>query len=459
MSRARGPLVVVGDAFLDVDVVGDRRTTGHGQDAPVLEACGARHRPGGAALAAWLAARDGHPVVLVCSLGYDGPGERVAELLQDALTLVRLDQSGATPVKSRIRANGRTLLRVDDGEGRPDTAGDHARAAEVIGRAGAVLAADYGRGVVELPAVREALTRAARHGPVVWDPHPRGPAPVAGAALVTPNAAEAGAGAADPERAGEIAARLARTWRAGSVAVTLGGKGAAWAPPDGPGRFFPAPVSVSEADACGAGDRFSGTAAGALRTGADTADAVAESVQAASRFVGNGAAGATAESGPMAGALPLGLGESADALAERVRRSGGRVVAAGGCFDVLHAGHVSLLRRARSLGDCLIVCLNSDAAVRAQKGPHRPLTCAQDRVRVLSELECVDAVTVFDEPTPVRVVQRLRPDVWVKGGDYAAEELPELPAVTAGGGQAVILPLLPGRSTSRMVAARSRTPP
>lgn len=457
MSRAQGPLVVVGDAFLDVDVTGASRTTGHGGDAPVLDAPSAWHRPGGAALAAWLAARDGHPVALVCALARDDAGDRVAALLQDSLTLVRLELAGATPVKSRVRVGEQTTVRIDHGEGRPDPAGSLERAAAAIDGAGAVLVSDYGRGVAVLPAVREALDRAAAEVPVVWDPHPRGPAPVPGAALVTPNAAEAGT--VDPDLAGEAAARLAATWRAESVAVTLGCHGAVWAPPEGPGRFYPAPVRLPEADACGAGDRFCGAAAAALRRGADVDAAVAESVQAASRFVGNGAAGAAAASGPMAGALPLGLGESAEALAERVRRSGGTVVAAGGCFDVLHAGHVSLLRRARSLGDCLIVCINSDAAVRAQKGPDRPVTSADDRVRVLSALECVDAVTVFDEPTPVRAVERLRPDVWVKGGDYTASELPELPAVAAGGGRAVILPLLPGRSTSRMVAARDRLPP
>ncbi|QBI54505.1 PfkB family carbohydrate kinase [Streptomonospora litoralis] len=457
MSRAPGPLVVVGDAFLDIDVAGVHRGGGHGGDAPVLDAPSAWHRPGGAALAAWLAARDGHPVVLVCALAEDAAGDRVAALLHDSLTLLRLPQRGATPTKSRIRDADRTVVRVDQGAGRPAPAGVDDRAVTAVERAGAVLVADYGRGVADLPAVRAALARAAAAVPLVWDPHPRGAAPVPGAALVTPNAAEAGA--AEPDAAGAAAARLAGTWGAASVAVTLGSEGAVLAGPRQPARFFPAPLRLARADACGAGDRFSGAAAAALRGGADAAGAVGESVQAASRFVRNGAAGAAAASGPMAGALPLGLGESAEALAERVRRSGGKVVAAGGCFDVLHAGHVSLLRRARSLGDCLVVCLNGDAAVRAQKGPGRPVTAAEDRIRVLSALDCVDAVTVFDEPTPARMVERLRPDVWVKGGDYTAAELPELSAVTAVGGEAVILPLLPGRSTSRMVAARDRTPP
>ncbi|MFC6005158.1 cytidyltransferase, partial [Streptomonospora nanhaiensis] len=216
----RPPLVVVGDAFLDVDLTGERRVTGHGGGAPVLDAPSAWHRPGGAALAAWLAARDGHPVTLVCALAQDPAGDRVAALLRDAVTLVRLPLDGGTPVKTRVQFGGRTALRVDHGEGRPDPAGGQERAAAAVAAAGAVLVSDYGRGVAELPGVRSALARAAASVPLVWDPHPRGPVPVPGAALVTPNASEAGA--RDADRAAARAAELARAWRAESVAVTLG---------------------------------------------------------------------------------------------------------------------------------------------------------------------------------------------------------------------------------------------
>lgn len=114
---------------------------------------------------------------------------------------------------------------------------------------------------------------------------------------------------------------------------------------------------------------------------------------------------------------------------------------------------MSLLRRARALGDALIVCLNSDASVRRLKGPTRPVVPERDRVEVVSALACVDAVTVFDEDTPERVVERLRPHVWVKGGDYAGRPLPEAEAVRRAGGEVVILPTLPGYSTTRLIAA------
>jgi rfaE bifunctional protein nucleotidyltransferase chain/domain len=135
----------------------------------------------------------------------------------------------------------------------------------------------------------------------------------------------------------------------------------------------------------------------------------------------------------------------------RVRAEGGTVVATGGCFDLLHPGHVRTLQAARGLGDCLVVCLNSDASMRALKGPGRPVVNQEDRAAVLLALGCVDAVVIFDEETPIAALERLRPDLWVKGGDYAQREVPEAATLAAWGGRAVVLPYLEGRSTTRLI--------
>src|SRR5690606_20933286 len=132
----------------------------------------------------------------------------------------------------------------------------------------------------------------------------------------------------------------------------------------------------------------------------------------------------------------------------------------GGCFDILHAGHVSLLESARALGDCLVVCLNSDDSVRRLKGPERPVVPAADRAAVLASLACVDAVAVVDEDTPAAILDRLRPDVFVKGGDYAHVDMVESRLLESWGGQVVVVPYRPGRSTSRIIAeARAREVP
>jgi rfaE bifunctional protein nucleotidyltransferase chain/domain len=146
-------------------------------------------------------------------------------------------------------------------------------------------------------------------------------------------------------------------------------------------------------------------------------------------------------------------------MAEAVRAADGVVVAAGGCFDVLHAGHVSMLRAARSLGDCLIVCMNSDDSVRRLKGPGRPLNPAADRAAVLAALDCVDGIAVFDEDTPEQVLCRLRPAIWVKGGDYDGREMPEAATLRRWDGRVVTVPYLSGRSTTRIASAAARTQP
>lgn len=140
-------------------------------------------------------------------------------------------------------------------------------------------------------------------------------------------------------------------------------------------------------------------------------------------------------------------------LAASVRRDGGCVVAAGGCFDLLHAGHVALLEAARALGDCLIVCLNSNASIRRSKGSGRPIVDEADRRRILEALHCVDGVVVFDERTPIAVLERLQPRVFAKGADYAEVGLPEREVVAQWGGQVAILPVADGRSTTRLIHA------
>jgi rfaE bifunctional protein nucleotidyltransferase chain/domain len=137
----------------------------------------------------------------------------------------------------------------------------------------------------------------------------------------------------------------------------------------------------------------------------------------------------------------------------RLRRRGGRLVATGGCFDLLHPGHLSLLRQARALGDALVVCVNSDESVRRRKGPDRPIVPATDRIALLEALEPVDEVIMFEEDTPTTLLEMLRPDLWVKGGDYTVRDLPEAPVVRRHGGQIVLIPLVGGYSTSRLVSA------
>ncbi len=321
-----------------------------------------------------------------------------------------------------------------------------------------MLVADYGQGVAA--AVRDLLGEAARRVPVVWDPHPRGLPPVPGARLVTPNEREAklfcGGALSDldddsPHTHSRRGALLAERWGAASVAVTLGGRGAVLARAHCDDPLYVPAAAGHDGDPCGAGDCFAATAATVLADGGLPSDAVGRATEAATCFVGDGGLAALApwREPPRVTAAPPPAGD-ARTLIEAVRSRGGTVVAAGGCFDLLHAGHVQFLENARRTGDCLIVCVNSDASVRRLKGRGRPFNTAADRIRVLSGLGCVDAVVEFDEDTPEALLRRLRPDVWVKGGDYSVRDLPEAAALREWGGQTLVLPYLDGRSTTEL---------
>ncbi len=143
--------------------------------------------------------------------------------------------------------------------------------------------------------------------------------------------------------------------------------------------------------------------------------------------------------------------------AVRSAKARGRsVVLTNGCFDLLHAGHLALLEQARRLGDLLIVAINSDRSVRRLKGSKRPITAQRDRARVVAGLECVDYVTVFDAPSPQRLIERLQPDVLVKGTDWGARAIVGREVVERHGGRVVRLPLLQGYSTTRLIERLQR---
>jgi D-beta-D-heptose 7-phosphate kinase / D-beta-D-heptose 1-phosphate adenosyltransferase len=450
-------IVIVGDSLLDRDVDGAVNRVSPDAPVPVLAEESTSDRPGGAGLAALLAARRGEYVALVTGLADDAAGARLSALLTDAgVRLYPLRMTGTTPEKIRLRSAGQALLRLDRGSA--EVEGEPAAAALMtIAEADAILVSDYGGGVARHSALRAALAEAT--APVVWDPHPRGAAPVRGVRLATPNEAEVRHLTGDSAGGNRVAAaarggqELRGRWRTGAVAVTMGGEGALLCQGPTP-LVVPAPRRV-DGDTCGAGDRFAATAAVALAGGALVSEAVQEAVLAATEYVASGGVkAALAPEEPAVSAAGVGR-EAAGELAARVRARGGRVVATGGCFDLLHAGHIATLEAARRLGDCLVVCLNSDSSVTALKGPERPVVRQADRARLLCALSAVDAVVVFDESTPDAVLSWLRPDVWVKGGDYGSDGglLPEADLVQRWGGECVIVPYLDGRSTTRMIAA------
>ncbi|MBF6345310.1 hypothetical protein IU409_17620 [Nocardia cyriacigeorgica] len=304
-----GPLVVVGDVLLDIDIEGRAERRSPDGPVPVVDVTSRSYRPGGAGLAATLAARYAEDVVLVAGFADDEPGHRLHALLPHRVRVAELPFYGSTVCKERVRAAGpcaggvsdsvlAPITRLDFGHGRTVAGPVSEDARSALADARAVLVADYGCGVAAHPQIRSLLERRPRRTPLVWDPHPIGPSPVRGADLVTPNRPEAEQHVPDAPGFGDRARELARRWSARAVTVTLGADGAVLTCAGRPEVVHipvPAPRPTAVHDTCGAGDRFAVAAAITMSAGAGAEDAVREAVAAASAFVADGAAAAFAE--------------------------------------------------------------------------------------------------------------------------------------------------------------------
>jgi rfaE bifunctional protein nucleotidyltransferase chain/domain len=467
-------IVVLGDVLLDVDVAGHATRLSPDAPVPVVDVADVRRRAGGAGLVAKMLAGDGHNVTLVTVLSDDDSAMHLERALEGVTVVAGL--SGVpTPVKTRVRADGHPVVRFDEGCDPPPVPTVTLPMLHTLTQAAAIVVADYGRGLTASQKVRAVLESLAGRVPIVWDPHPAGTDPVPGVDIVTPNLSEARGLLAkisamipatisdkesgdgefpDSERRDDPAymgAILLRNWHAKAVLVTLGERGGVLVRDDGrPALSIPAP-STTVSDPCGAGDRLAASLAVHLLEGRNVDDSAVLAVREAAAFLeAGGVATLTAEPQPV---KLHGRGTDALALARNVHEAGGTVVATGGCFDLLHAGHIRALAAARKLGDCLVVCLNSDESVRRIKGEDRPIISQEDRAEMLLALEYVDAVLVFDEDTPEVCLEKLRPDLWVKGGDYDVTELPEAALVESWGGRCTTVPYHPARSTSNLAEA------
>lgn len=471
-------VVVVGDAILDRWWMGGSRRLSREAPVPIVEVESQVDAPGGAANAAMNLAALGARARLVTAVGTDVAGEGMTRLLAAGGVDVRgvvSDATAPTVTKTRIVADEQVLVRadlethVDGGQPAEELAGRLATELVAALRvADALVVSDYGSGLLQ-QAVSFALEHSSRPPVVVLDAHDVAAWRWLHADVAVPNAQEAaellgepagagpgsGFGGADRRLAAEASADLLlERSGADAVIVTLDRDGALLL------RAGEAPVStrarpVAERYASGAGDTFTATLAAALAVGAD--------LDAAMRLAQHGADVATRSLGTSvctADELSALLGAptspvlAATDLASAIRRDreqGRRIVFTNGCFDVLHLGHTSYLRQASELGDRLVVGVNSDASVRRLKGPERPMNGEDDRAAVLAELECVDYVTVFDDDTPIRLLEELRPDVYVKGGDYSPEMLEETPVVEGFGGEVRIVGYVPAHSTTELV--------
>ena len=452
------PVLVVGDVMVDEWRFADAERISREAPAPVLTLRRRQLSAGGAGNAAANLAALGARVSLAAVVGQDPAGERLAaRLAADRVEDRMIRVPGrATPVKRRLLAGGQIVAREDEAGGGtvPPAAVDRLVATLERAPERVLAVADYGLGGLPEPVRRWLVRHRERFAFVALDAHDLRPWRDLAPSVMTPSRAEAGPGPAE-----SAARRLRAEFGADVVAVTLGGAGAVVAGPDAvhATRARPAP----EAHTVGAGDAYLAAMTLALATGAPVA-AAAEVAQAAAS-VGVACEGtcvchAEQLRAALTGQATLVEPDGLDRIVRRRRAEGARVVFTNGCFDVLHRGHVSYLRQARELGDLLVVAVNSDAGVRRLKGPDRPVVPVEDRVAVLAALSCVDHVVVFEEDSPAALIERVRPDLYVKGGDYPPELVPEAALVRRLGGEVRTLGYVPDRSTSVIIDRIRRGP-
>ncbi len=467
-------VLVVGEAMLDVYLDGHATGLSREAPAPVVALRERRHAPGGAANTAANLAALGATVQLVSVVGDDAEGALLVQALQDAgvdTSAMCCRRGAATIAKQRIVADGQIVARLDQGGSEPpDRATEDALAvALVIGAEGvdAVVVSDNGAGLLT-PHLRQAVADTRIDGPglLVVDARDPGSYRVAAPSVVKPNYDEAvrllGARhlASGPARAEQIQAgseALLAGTGARLVCVTLDAEGALLLEAGQPPYRTYARASANPR-VSGAGDTFVSALTLALAAGGAPRAAVELAGGAAGLVVaeaGTTTCAASALRHHVAGAdkalSPAGLVEQVATH----RRAGRRIVFTNGCFDLVHRGHVGYLSRAKALGDVLVVGVNADESVRRLKGADRPVCGEVARVRVLSALSCIDHVVVFGQDTPSEIIEEIRPDVYVKGGDYSRDRLPEAAQVERLGGVLHFLPYEDESTTS--IIERIRT--
>jgi D-beta-D-heptose 7-phosphate kinase/D-beta-D-heptose 1-phosphate adenosyltransferase len=453
--------------MLDEYWFGDTARISPEAPVPVVRARAAEQRPGGAANVALNVAALGARSVLAAVVGQDERGERLTKALEQRGVRCEMVRSPTLPTihKLRVLARSQQLLRIDAEQSLQSCAAEFADLfTKLLPQADAVILSDYAKGTLGRVAELVAASRAASI-PVLIDPKGNDFVRYRGAYALTPNRGEFEAvvgrcsDEADLLRKGEalraeLELELLLVTR-GEQGMTLFEEGA---------EPLTLPTQAREVfDVTGAGDTVIALLGAGVAAGLPAADAAALANLGAGIVVGKIGV-ATASRSELARALHaqgsggrglVDLPELAALVAEAKTR-GERVVFTNGCFDILHAGHVSYLEEAKSCGDRLIVAVNDDDSVRRLKGAARPVNSLADRMAVLGGLASVDWVVPFSEDTPAELIAKILPDVLVKGGDYQVEQIAGGDTVLKNGGEVRVLGFKPGRSTTALIDALRR---
>jgi D-beta-D-heptose 7-phosphate kinase / D-beta-D-heptose 1-phosphate adenosyltransferase len=462
-------VLVIGDVMLDKYVWGEVERISPEAPVPIVRETRQTQRPGGAANVAMNLAGLGAKVTITGITGNDADPQRLESLLEEAGISSRLVKNSDLPTTSKLRilSGNQQILRLDTEEAQSASSSGYEELLKTcraeIPKNHVVVLSDYAKGVLTEPVCREVIGMCRALGiPVIVDPKTKNFLRYRGATTICPNLAElswaTGASHRDLEGMLSIAKSKLSEWEIDYLTVTMSEKGIALVYEESEYR---SPATVRQVyDVSGAGDTVVATLALSIASGLHEQAAVQLANMAAGIVVGKVGTVPVYRQELIASLSPQIALHSPEKvlklerLVNRVaswRASGETVVFTNGCYDLLHIGHITLLNHARMEGDRLIVGINSDRSVQRLKGPSRPIVGERERASILAALSVVDAVVIFDEPTPLELVNAIRPDVLVKGGDYIEETVVGAKEVKSWGGRLKLVPIVEGFSTTNLI--------
>lgn len=456
-------VLVIGDVMLDRYWHGGTSRISPEAPVPVVKVGNVEDRPGGAGNVALNIAALGAGASLISVVGQDEAADALRSRLESVGIHTDFQTSIDKPTITKLRVISRhqQLIRMDFEESfaSEDSTGFEDKASKLLPLMGAVVLSDYAKGTLQNTQV---LIQAARKAkiPVLVDPKGTDFEPYRGATLLTPNLHEFEAVVGACKHESELVEKgteLMLSLDLEALLVTRGEHGMTLLRPNQP--EFHLPARAREVfDVTGAGDTVISVLASSLAAGSDLPQAVALANLAAGIVVGK--LGTATISGPeLRRAIQAEQGSERGVMTEEqllmaledARAHGERIVFTNGCFDIIHAGHVGYLEDTRSLGDRLVVAINSDESVSRLKGPARPINPVDRRMAVLAGLESVDWVMSFGDDTPERLLKLIKPDVLVKGGDYTEDQVVGWEIVKANGGEVKVLSFFDDCSTTAIV--------
>lgn len=460
-------ILVIGDLMLDHYITGRTDRTSPEAPVPVVLMEEETFFAGGAANVARNLAAAGANIHCIGATGNDQPGSRLKNLLTHSrvdATAIQQTPHFRTTVKTRIVSQGQQIVRLDSEQPWPARSEDIARlltsAEQLIDNTNAIVISDYGKGLLTPDLLHHIITKAREKNiPVVVDPKGRDYARYRGATAITPNNREAreasGIPDSDPDHLLKAARQISETVQSEMVVITCGADGIALL--DHEDNLITIATSAREVyDVTGAGDTFVSWFTLSLAAGLSSEEAARLANIAAGISVGR--------TGP-AVVTPLDIQQTlaSDTLAKKIistddlsrlrdqlKAAGKRIVLTNGCFDFLHAGHLTFLQHARALGDVLILAMNTDESIQRLKGSPRPIIKQTQRAELLASIHAVDYITIFSEDTPHEVIKALQPDILAKGSNYSLQQIEGADLVKHHGGEIVAIPIIHDIHTSQL---------